>query len=287
MAFVLNHFNNTSAGKGDAPKQWAYQSSTDAITTIDDSGYFNTVVGYLRLGDIIYIKDSTNAVSQRTVNSATGVTPVTTIPYVYTGTIATADIADGAVTAAKIAAAVAGAGLTGGAGTALAVQVDGTTLEIPVDTLQIKDLGVSAAKLAVSVPRTTSVTVTAAQFNGMYAAPKLLVAAGGANTLHIVHDVAYEVDFVAAQFASGGAVAVQYDSTVNGAGTAASATIAAATFNGFAADSTIGAVGALASAASTTTVNKGLYLSNATGAFTTGDSIVHVHITYSTVTTAV
>lgn len=287
MAFVLDNFNNTSAGKGDAPKQWAYQSSTDAIATIDDSAYFNTVVGYLRNGDLIYIKDSTDAVSQRTVSSVTGAVPVTTIAYDYAGTVGTADIADGAVTAAKIAAAVAGAGLTGGAGTALAVQVDDSTLNIPVDTLQIKDLGVTAAKLVVSVPRTVTVAMTAAEFLGMYASPKLLVANGGANTLHIVHDVAYEVNFVAAQFANGGVVNVQYDSTVNGAGTAATATIAAATFNGFAADSTIGAAGALASSASTTTVNKGLYLSNATAAFITGDATVNVHLTYSTVTTTV
>lgn len=287
MAFVLDHFNNTSAGKGDAPKQWAYQSSTDAITTIDDSGYFNTVVGYLRLGDIIYIKDSSNAVSQRTVNSATGVTPVTTIAYAYTGTIGTSDIADGAVTAAKIAAAVAGAGLTGGAGTALAVVVDDSTLEIATDTVQIKDLGVTAAKLAVSVPRTVTVAMTAAEFNGMYAAPKLLVAAGGANTLHLVHDVAFEVNYGSAQFANGGAVYIQYDSTANGAGTKGSATTAAATFNGYTADSTVGAVGALASAASSTTVNKGLYLSNDTAPFITGDSTMNVHITYSTVATAV
>jgi hypothetical protein len=287
MAFVLDNLNNTSAGKGDAPKQWAYKSDTDAIGTIDDSGYFNTAAGYFRLGDLMYIKDSTDAVSQRTISSADGATPVTTIAYDYAGTVGTADIADGAVTAAKIAAAVAGAGLTGGAGTALAVQVDDSTLNIPVDTVQIKDLGVTAAKLVVSVPRTVTVAMSAAEFLGMYAAPKLLVAAGGANTLHVVHDVAYEVNFVSAQFANGGVVNVQYDSTVNGAGTAATATIAAATFNGFAADSTIGAAGALASSASTTTVNKGLYLSNATAAFITGDSTVNVHLTYSTVTTTV
>ena len=287
MAFDLNHLNNTSSGQADAPKQWSYESADDLITTIDDSGYFNEVTGFFNLGDLIYILDSANTVSERTVTSARNVVPVTTAAYAYTGTIGTADIANGAVTAAKIAAAVAGAGLTGGAGTALAVQVDDSTLNIPVDTLQIKDLGVTAAKLAVSVPRTVTVAMTAAEFNGMYAAPKLLVAAGGANTLHVVHDVAYEVNFVSAQFAAGGAAAVQYDSTVNGAGTLASAAIAAATFNGFAADSTIGAVGALASSASTTTVNKGLYLSNLTGAFTTGDSTVNVHITYSTVTTAV
>jgi hypothetical protein len=287
MAFVLNHFNNTSSGKADAPKQWTYYSSTDAITTIDDSGYFNDVTGSLSKGDLIYIRDSAENLSQRTVSSATGAATVTTAAYVYSGTIGTSDIADGAVTAAKLAAAVAGAGLSGAGGSALAVNVDDSTLNIPVDTLQIKDSGVTAAKLVVSVPRTVSVAVTAAQFNGAYATPYVLVAAGGANTLHIVHEVVYEVNYGTVQFASGGAVAVQYDSTANGAGTLASATVAAATFNGYTADSTVGAAGALATGASSATVNKGLYLSNATGAFTTGDSTLQVHVTYSTVTTTV
>lgn len=242
MAFDLEHFNNTSAGKADAPKQWTYQSADDLITTIDDSGYFNEVTGALRTGDIIYIIDSSGAASQRTVNSVTGATPVTTIAYAYTGTINTSDIANNAVT---------------------------------------------AAKLAVSIPRTVTVAMSAAEFLGMYATPKLLVAAGGANTLHIVHDVTYEYNFVTTATAAGGAVAVQYDSTANGAGTLASAATAAATFNGYVADSTVGAAGALASSASTTTVNKGLYLSNLTGAFTTGNPTVNVHVTYSTVTTTV
>jgi hypothetical protein len=64
------------------------------------------------------------------------------------GQVATAGIADEAVTAAKIASAVAGSGLAGGAGTALSVNVDASTIEINSDTLRIKDSGVVTAKLA-------------------------------------------------------------------------------------------------------------------------------------------
>ena len=46
-------------------------------------------------------------------------------------------ILNGSVTAAKIASAVAGSGLSGGAGTALAVNVDGSTIEINSDTLRV------------------------------------------------------------------------------------------------------------------------------------------------------
>lgn len=54
----------------------------------------------------------------------------------------------GAVTAAELDATVAGNGLAGGAGTALSVNVDGTTLEINADALRVKDGGLAAAKLA-------------------------------------------------------------------------------------------------------------------------------------------
>lgn len=52
------------------------------------------------------------------------------------GSVTTSMLANGAVTAAKIAAAVAGSGLTGGAGAALAVNPDTTTLSVVGGKLQ-------------------------------------------------------------------------------------------------------------------------------------------------------
>ena len=57
-------------------------------------------------------------------------------------------VADAGITATQIAAAVAGAGLSGGAGTALAVNVDDSSIEIATDTLRVKAGGVSNAMLA-------------------------------------------------------------------------------------------------------------------------------------------
>jgi hypothetical protein len=60
-------------------------------------------------------------------------------------------VPDGAVTSAKLNAGVAGSGLSGGAGTALAVNVDDSTIEINSDTLRLKDAGITSAKLASAV----------------------------------------------------------------------------------------------------------------------------------------
>jgi hypothetical protein len=155
-----------------------------------------------------------------------------------------------------------------------------------VNTADIANNAVTAAKLANYVPRTTSVTVSAAEFIAMAATPKLIIAAPGANQLIRVMDVRYEFDFNSVQYTGGGVVALEYDAVAAGAGTLASATIANTVFNGFAADSTIGAAGASATSLSSATVNKGIYLSTPT-TFAAGNSVVHVHVTYETVVTTV
>lgn len=63
----------------------------------------------------------------------------------------TAVLADHIVTADKLAAAVAGNGLSGGAGSALAVNVDDSTIEISSDSLRAKDGGITNAKMATDV----------------------------------------------------------------------------------------------------------------------------------------
>jgi hypothetical protein len=130
-----------------------------------------------------------------------------------------------------------------------------------------------------------SVAITAAEFNGMYAAPKLLLAAQGANTLITLHRAELLMTYGAAQYAAGGVAAIQYDSTVNGAGIIASTTQAAADFAD--AVSTANAFeGGVVKQPFSTCVNKGLYLSNITQAFTTGDSAMVMHLWYSVVATA-
>jgi hypothetical protein len=66
-------------------------------------------------------------------------------------------IQSNAVTESKIATSVAGDGLSGGNGSALAVQVDDTGIEIASNTLQLKNLGVSTAKIQDSAITTAKI----------------------------------------------------------------------------------------------------------------------------------
>ena len=240
MAFNFAHFQGTSSGAASAPKLWTYNSSTDDVETIGTDGYFDELFLTLNEGDLIYVVAS-DGVQQRIVTSEIYSKPVVTGGYVVSGLVNTADIANNAVT---------------------------------------------ADKLANNIPRTTSVTVSAADFIAMAATPKLIITAPGANRLIRVMDVRYEFNFQTVQYTGGGVVALQYDDTPAGAGVLASATIANTVFNGFAADSTVGAAGASATSLSSATVNQGIYLSTPT-TFADGDGIVYVHVTYETVVTTV
>ena len=66
----------------------------------------------------------------------------------FTVTSGNVIIAAGGVSGTELNTSVAGTGLSGGGGSALSVNVDNSTLEIPDDTLQVKDGGITNIKLA-------------------------------------------------------------------------------------------------------------------------------------------
>lgn len=136
-----------------------------------------------------------------------------------------------------------------------------------------------------NVLRYAEVAISAAEFNGMYAAPKQLIAAPGANNLIVVDRMELVMTYGTAAFAAGGVVAAQYDSTINGAGVPATNTEVAADFQATA-STTFVFNGSTTKAPFTTSVNKGLYLSNQTGAFTTGDSTFVAKIHYRIIAVA-
>lgn len=283
-SFTINYTNGAGTPEGNEGLfQYNGKTVGDTIATIITANYFLAAVNLLQVGSVIFVSatngDGMYVVDALTYPDADGAGAAVTIAsYGANGSVGTANIQNNAVTFAKIQE-VATVTLLG--------NPTGGTTEVSEVTLGA-GLGFNSTTLRVlpsSIVYKTG-TISAAAWNGMYVTPVQLVAAAGAATLLEVADFALEVNYGAAQFASGGAVAIQYDSTTLGAGAPASATIAAATINGIAADSVVGASGSLAVATAAVTVNKGLYLSNATGAFTTGDSTFVYHLWYRQVATS-
>ncbi len=146
---------------------------------------------------------------------------------------------------------------------------------------------VDYANIALDVAASATVTLSAAQILGMYATPVQLIAAQGAGKLILIDSILWDIAFVSAQYAAGGAIQAQYGNTIHGAGPAASGSLAAASLNGVAASGFLGnASGSATLNAPATVENTAVYLSNASAAFTTGDSTVTLYVRYRVVTPA-
>jgi len=134
----------------------------------------------------------------------------------------------------------------------------------------------------VAAQNVVEVDLSAAQIQGMYAVPVLLLAAPAAGTVNVVKQAWLSVDYDSVQYADGGAIGIQYKNTVHGAGTLAMQTIAAATLNGVTADVVL-EFSPPASILLANATAQPLYLSNATGAFTAGDSPAKLYVYYSNI----
>ncbi len=133
----------------------------------------------------------------------------------------------------------------------------------------------------------TKVTLSSADITTMRVTPKLLVSAGGANTLLYMMRVILELDFNSIAYTGGGNTFIQWDSTTLGGGVIASSTIAATQINGNTKRMRYMNNAVAAALASSTTVNKGLYLTNATAAFATGNSTIYMHVYYVLLSTTI
>lgn len=257
------------------PAIFTYRDDTDAVATIGGADYFAPAAYDLSPGDMIFGSGS-DATFAFVVDTVDRDYPygLTVSSMGLTTSIGNANVANNAAIAfSKLAALPSGEVLIGSAGTvptATAISGDATLANTGV-------LSLAATRL-----KYTTVAVTDAEFNGMYAAPKLLLAAQGANTLISLDKCELVMTYGSANYAGGGVAAIQYDSTINGAGVLASTTLAAATFQA-AASTTFTFLESVVAKPFTTTVNKGLYLSNLTGAFTTGDSSFVAHLWYKVI----
>lgn len=259
-----------------SPNLFTYKSPNDATATIEGANYFLSEYASLDVGDIIL--GAGTDTSFALVVTASSSTSVTTQSMGLTTNIGTANIQNNAVTYAKIQQASADTLIgnpTGGAANVEEITL-GNGLQFSGSTLQLNP----------QLLNVVEVSLTAAQFNGMYATPVQVIAAPGANMVNIVDSCVLNMTFVSAQFAAGGVVGLQYGNSAHLAGPAASATEQASDFTGAAASTIFRIGGGLSTGAATASAaNAAIYISNATAAFTTGDSTFKVWVWYKTIPT--
>ncbi len=143
------------------------------------------------------------------------------------------------------------------------------------------DAQASMEKEILGTPIVQVANLTAANLIAMYTTPVLVVPAVS-NKAIVVDSVEFIMQGTATQFTGGGVVAVQYNSTANGAGTSVQATtFAASVVTGATATTYSTRPPASLSAVATASIKGvGLYISNATAVFATGTGTAVVRVTY-------
>lgn len=61
MSFDATKLCRVGPQNSNAPTLWVYASGSDAITTVDASGYFNSAAARLQVGDIIFVTPTSGA----------------------------------------------------------------------------------------------------------------------------------------------------------------------------------------------------------------------------------
>ncbi len=226
-------------------------------------------------------------------NIATGVAMSGDAAMANTGALT---IANSAITNAKVAAAAAidysklaalasGNILVGSAGNvATSVAMSGDATISNTGALTIGAAKVSSSKVDPTLVQYIRVPMTAAQWNGMYDAPFELIPAPAAGELIVVNRAVISFTFAAAQFLLGGAVALQLGNTVHGGGILVTDTVSAVTVDAWAASSVIEVAGKLGDNLTANATGQGLFISNDTAAFTTGDGSFNIFVWYSIIT---
>ncbi len=131
-----------------------------------------------------------------------------------------------------------------------------------------------------SLLKVKTVALTAAQINGLYATPVVVIPAVAGKSI-ILDSFVFDLTGTATQFANGGVVNLQYDSTVNGGGTTLHADIAATVVTGATARvQTVRIPKDLSAIATASITGKGVYISNKSGAFDTGTGTANCIVSY-------
>lgn len=271
---ILNAQVGQTGLSGTLP-QVIYIDTNDTLAEVTTAGYLNTLAA-----QNFPLSESMMAlVSMRATPSATSVTTgffdvaKSGDNWSLTANTSTIPLTDGHI-------------LVGNStGVATDVAMSGDTTISDTGVVAIGANKVLSSMVSPLLVKYAAVPINLATFLAMYSTPVQLVAAQGANTLIVLKQLQIAQTYGSAALASGGVAAVQYDSTVHGAGTIASTTLAAATFQATASTTYTMNAGVVALPFSST-VNKGLYLSCLTGDFTTGTGSSFVaHVWYTVIPT--
>jgi hypothetical protein len=136
----------------------------------------------------------------------------------------------------------------------------------------------------------TSVNLTTANIQNMYATPVQILAAQGAHTVIIVYNLIFEFIYNTTAFSAGdgGNVFFQYNSTAHGAGIVfAQPGISISSANSKVSCGPAANVGAGFYGVGGNIVNQGIYISNQTAAYTGGNSSARVTLYYIVLPTTV
>lgn len=264
--------------------------TTDNLTAITTAGYFSTQLATVELlnngiwqwelEDWVVIYYATAQIGFFTYDAATDAFVSLAANGGLSNTLPSGDLFVGNASNVATAVAMSGDATLSNAGvlTIGAGAISGS---------KIASHAVDYANIALDVAASVTVTLTAAQVKALYDTPVQLVAAQGAGKLILIDSILWDIAFVSAQYTAGGAIQAQYGNTVHGAGSPASASIAAATLNAVAASGFLAnGSGAATLNAPATVENTGVFLSNATADFATGDSTVTLYVRYRVVTPA-
>jgi hypothetical protein len=126
----------------------SYTITTGGVITLTDARGYVHMAQRVATANIDDAAVTTAKIADSNVTTAKIADANVTTAKIADANVTTAKLASSAVDENKVATSVAGNGLAGGAGSALSVNVDGSTIEISSDSLRVKDGGISTAKLA-------------------------------------------------------------------------------------------------------------------------------------------